>query len=56
MNNNLPLSQRVKSRAFWIKQIRDLCILLAVLFVIASYLQRNMINNQAPPLSAITVQ
>jgi thiol-disulfide isomerase/thioredoxin len=56
MNNNLPLSQRVKSRAFWIKQIRDLCILLAVLFAIASYLQRDMINGKAPPLSAITVQ
>ena len=56
MADNMTLRQRINSRAFWIKQIRDLCILLIVLFTIASYLQRDMIDGQAPALSGMTIE
>ncbi|GAA0789507.1 MULTISPECIES: protein disulfide oxidoreductase [Pseudomonadati] len=56
MTDNMTLRQRINSRAFWIKQIRDLGILSVALFAIASYMQRDMIDGQAPQLSAVTVQ
>lgn len=55
MDNKISLRQRMSSRSFWIKQLRDMSILLVMLFAIASYLQRDMINGQAPNLTAMTI-
>ncbi|QIR15040.1 protein disulfide oxidoreductase [Shewanella aestuarii] len=55
MQKKQPLAQRIKTKAFWWVQLRDLSILLIVLFVISSYLQRNMVSGSAPPLKGITL-
>ncbi|WP_434938604.1 protein disulfide oxidoreductase [Shewanella sp. HL-SH8] len=55
MDNKILLRQRIRTGSFWVKQLRDISIILVILFVITSYLQRDMINGQAPNLSAVTV-
>ncbi|UCX04013.1 protein disulfide oxidoreductase [Shewanella glacialimarina] len=55
MDNRILLRQRIRTGSFWVKQLRDISIILVILFFITSYLQRDMINGQAPNLSAVTV-
>ena len=55
MQSNQPLTQRIKTKAFWWIQLRDLSILFIVLFAISSYLQRNMVSGSAPQLKGITL-
>lgn len=56
MQTKQPLAQRIKTKAFWWVQLRDLSIILIVLFAISSYLQRNMVTGPAPSLNGITLK
>ncbi|UJF23159.1 protein disulfide oxidoreductase [Shewanella sp. OMA3-2] len=55
MNSKISLRQRMRTGSFWLKQLRDLGIMLVIFFAIAAYLQRDMINGQAPTLTAVTI-
>ncbi|MGZ9897708.1 protein disulfide oxidoreductase [Shewanella gaetbuli] len=48
-------SQRLKTKSFWLKQLRDIGVVALILFAIASYLQRDMITGTAPALNATTI-
>ncbi|MBR9727445.1 redoxin family protein [Shewanella intestini] len=49
------LKMRVKQPSFWFKQCRDLFILIAVLFAVATYMQRDMAKGIAPNILAVDI-
>ena len=49
------LINTLKSRRFWLTSMRDTAILIIILFIIASYLQREMRTGIAPPIKAYTI-
>ncbi|MGL4614501.1 MAG: protein disulfide oxidoreductase [Shewanella sp.] len=46
---------RLRSRAFWLKQLRDLILIAATFYGVSAYLQQDMVTGQAPALSGITI-
>ncbi|AZG74014.1 protein disulfide oxidoreductase [Shewanella livingstonensis] len=51
----INLEITLKSRRFWLTSLRDIILIGAVLFIIASYLQRDMQTGIAPPITANTI-
>ncbi|WP_258406018.1 protein disulfide oxidoreductase [Shewanella acanthi] len=49
------LNQLVASPKFWLKQLRDLSLLLLLLFGVGTYLQRDMATGSAPALQGSTI-
>ncbi|MCL1152234.1 protein disulfide oxidoreductase [Shewanella ulleungensis] len=45
----------VRSSRFWLLALRDLAMLAALLFAVASYLQRDMLTGTAPPINDIVI-
>ena len=52
----IKLKSNFKSRRFWFIALRDIIILTAILFTVASYLQRDMQTGMAIPIQAYTVK
>ena len=49
------LTTSIKSRRFWLTLLRDMVLLTLMLFIVASYLQREMKTGIAPPILSQTI-
>lgn len=57
MKQTVRLTWRTQllSRTFWLKQLRDLLILVAIVWAISSYLQRDMLQGKAPDIAKLPI-